>query len=151
MIAIDESESSQNADQPPANQTEEPIQTEQPTQAYPEEKNRADSLAEAPTQEPIVGGVDADVTANQTELIQTEQPTQADPKRQEGADCLAKPPTTEPIVGGVEDCLPPNQPQPQLHMPRYQPGKNKRPWPILECNGALHANLWNHIFQTHKA
>ena len=27
----------------------------------------------------------------------------------------------------------------------------KRPCPIPECNGSLHANLWNHLFQTHKA
>ena len=30
-------------------------------------------------------------------------------------------------------------------------GRQKRPCPIPECKGALHVNMWNHIFQTHKS
>ena len=31
------------------------------------------------------------------------------------------------------------------------PVRQKRPCPIPECKGALHVNMWNHIFQTHKS
>ena len=29
-------------------------------------------------------------------------------------------------------------------------GRQRRPCPIPECKCALHINMWNHIFQTHK-
>ena len=29
--------------------------------------------------------------------------------------------------------------------------RERRPCPVPECKGALHKNLWNHIFQTHKS
>ena len=27
----------------------------------------------------------------------------------------------------------------------------KRPCPVPECQGAMYTNIWNHLFQTHKA
>ena len=31
------------------------------------------------------------------------------------------------------------------------PVRQKRPCRIPECKGALHVNMWNHIFHTHKS
>lgn len=55
------------------------------------------------------------------------------------------------------DAKPIQPPSTQLPLQHSQPGgkmkgqRIKQACPILECQGSLHANLWNHIFQTHKS
>ena len=41
-------------------------------------------------------------------------------------------------------------PPPPPVAPAPKKGRQKRPCPIPECKGAVHANIWNHLFQTHR-
>ena len=104
-----------------------------------------------PTTETIA--VDDAVTEMQPQPLHHSQPRiMPQPHHNSAKTTSSSTPTTEPIQP-LHHSQPHVLPQLEQHQPMKKKSatRMKQPCTVPECNGALYVNLWNHIFQTHKA